>query len=710
MGEVHRGTQMQLRSRFDVVATIFGLLVFAMLIAALMPVRAMAASFKISHLDDVQNVEPKSSPYWIVWRGENEETLMSYDIATGIRSGVTWAEAMNGFDLDGDWLVYCAGDYSDADLYARNLYTGMSINMVPGQDDVANPAIDGERFVWQSWDQNYVSGSEDIYTMTLSGGVAQAVTTASGDQTNPQVDGDWVVWQDERNGDWDIYGKNLRTGELREIAVDEGTDETAPQVDGDWVAYVTYGEVHAYNLATGVRKAYTAHYEADFALDGGNLAWIEGNSTVGVADLSTSGSASFAAEDVTSVDLRDGLATWTYRIWDEWTWYVDAYDIQVGTVTTVASRPITESSSEVYDQVTTADGFIAWHDCYISDWFADAIWAVRARPAQIAVIKDVTEVWGPTRFRTSVEASKRAYPTGLAADGPKTVVLATGRNWPDALGGSALAGALDAPLLLTDTGEVPAEVLTEIERLGAEKAILLGGLTAVSEEVEIDLNQILGAANVDRLAGASRYETARLVAERTIDERGEGFAGYAFYATGRNFPDALAAAPAAAAHAIPLVLVPATGDPVEIAGVDTAVVLGGTSAVSSAVETNLRARLGTDKVTRVQGATRYATSSAVAEWSTHFVSGAGLGHDPVWLRWNGVAISTGQNFPDALSGGVMQAKLGSVMLLTPSDGPIDPTVADKLYAHRAEIDRLVFLGGTGALSESMRRQVAGAMR
>jgi len=97
------------------------------------------------------------------------------------------------------------------------------------------------------------------------------------------------------------------------------------------------------------------------------------------------------------------------------------------------------------------------------------------------------EIEGVDRFETAIAASKQAYPDGLDPLGSKTVIIATGRNWPDALGGVALAGVLDGPVLLVDTNSVPRNVQNELERLGAEKAIILGGQSAVGPLVETTL-------------------------------------------------------------------------------------------------------------------------------------------------------------------------------------------------------------------------------
>ena len=316
----------------------------------------------------------------------------------------------------------------------------------------------------------------------------------------------------------------------------------------------------------------------------------------------------------------------------------------------------------------------------------------------------VIEIAGPDRFVTAVEASLEAYPSGLDPSGAKTVVIATGRNWPDALGGSALAGALDGPLLLTEPGSLPAAVAAEIERLGAEKAIILGGEAAVLPAVKTALEGIVGAGKVDRIWGADRYETAEKVALRTIALLGTSYDGTAFVATGGNFPDALGASPLAAANGWPLLLVHPTtglsdGTVAALAEVDEVVILGGEAVVKPETEEYLIGMYGEDGVTRIAGLDRYDTAARVAGFG---VSNAGLG-------WNRVAIATGTNFPDALAGGVLQGKVGSVMLLTRPTA-LDPYTRAALVANKSHITTVTFFGGTGALPQPVRDAVTDALK
>ena len=313
------------------------------------------------------------------------------------------------------------------------------------------------------------------------------------------------------------------------------------------------------------------------------------------------------------------------------------------------------------------------------------------------------EIAGTDRVATAIEASKLAYPGG--AD---TVVIATAFDWPDALGGAALAGALDAPILLTTPTGLPGAVAAEIERLGADRAVVLGGTRAVAPAVESALATAVGSTDrVERIAGYDRFETARRVAAKTVGALKSspgGYDGTAFVATGANFPDALGASPLAAANGWPIYLVgpqgldSATTSSMNNAGVSHALVLGGTTVVPQTVVTALSTQLEAT-TDRLSGSDRYATARAVA---TFGVAEGGL-------SWDRVAIATGDSFPDALAGGVLQGGSGSVVLLTRSNSLHDAP-RNAIANNRDTISEVRFLGGEGALSLYVRESVALALR
>lgn len=63
------------------------------------------------------------------------------------------------------------------------------------------------------------------------------------------------------------------------------------------------------------------------------------------------------------------------------------------------------------------------------------------------------------------------------------VILASGANYPDALSASALAGAYDAPIILTDPTELSSKAAATIKQLGPSTIYVVGGPSAVSDEV-----------------------------------------------------------------------------------------------------------------------------------------------------------------------------------------------------------------------------------
>ena len=68
--------------------------------------------------------------------------------------------------------------------------------------------------------------------------------------------------------------------------------------------------------------------------------------------------------------------------------------------------------------------------------------------------------------------------------------------------------------------------------------LVLGGTAVVSDSTKAALESRVGATS-ERLAGADRYATARVVATYGVSDAGLAWHGVAL-ATGTNFPDALA--------------------------------------------------------------------------------------------------------------------------------------------------------------------------
>jgi putative cell wall-binding protein len=208
------------------------------------------------------------------------------------------------------------------------------------------------------------------------------------------------------------------------------------------------------------------------------------------------------------------------------------------------------------------------------------------------------------------------FPDGGLASGardPQYVLIGRDDVFADNLASGALQGA-EGPLLLTDSDSLDADVAAEIERLGVDEAVILGGVNAISEGVEAELNDLV--STVSRLEGETRTETAIAItadsgATTAILARSEGEGTAAF-------ADSLAAGAWAAADDFGVLLTQTaeltetTADFLATGQIDEVIIVGGESAVSTDVEDAVAAIDGVT-VSRVAGDNRAGTAVAIAE-------------------------------------------------------------------------------------------------
>lgn len=305
---------------------------------------------------------------------------------------------------------------------------------------------------------------------------------------------------------------------------------------------------------------------------------------------------------------------------------------------------------------------------------------------------------GLNRFETAVEIAMASY------ESADTAVIASGMNFPDALSAAGLAGSYDAPLLLTMPDSVPAVVATALSDLGVSKVFVVGGTGAVSSAV---FDALDASYDAERIWGTDRYQTAAKVAVEIASNEGAGFGKHVFIARGDSFPDALAVSPLAAYSYSPILLTPpdvlsaATQNALVSLDIESAVVVGGTGAVGGAVKSAIDAKLvanGGTASERWFGSDRYATAADVAK----------KGVEGGYAAWDCVGVATGEDYPDALAGGVHTGLDGGVVLLTPKDS-LASAARTQLVANAEEIMYLDIYGGTGAVGSSVRGAIEAAL-
>ena len=611
-----------------------------------------------------------------------------------------------------------------------------------------SPFPDNQIEMWDEWIvyAEHSDPSPDVWAVNINGGDPFPIARAGGAQNNASVHGDVVVYHHAENyfdgSNWDskegdIYGYNMATGETFPIAVGLDNDSGNPFVWGDWVAYVNYTDDHgnyvlkSYNMESGVDTTISPDVAStNFkspTIYGTKCAYSSEGADYGVwvTDL-VSGETTYCADvhdnskRKRSVSIDGDWVAWKEDGNGVWAWnYVSGEATMVVNANYNYGMDMADGII-VYADLRTGDGDDSDGDIYMYDMATstesvvctETGWQSRPRISNGAIAwvdhrndngTDNPDIYcmylenksiamaGSTRYDTAVDVSQSSFP-----DGADTVVIATGADWPDALAASALAGALDCPILLVRPTAVPAAVAAEISRLGAWDAYIIGGEGAVSTDVEGYLKAFM-SGDVARIAGANRYETAQMVAEMTESILGDDYDGMALLATGKDFPDAVAASAMSAGKGWPLYLTAPDNLPasnvtsMEKIGVTDVYVLGGTGAVSASVMSAVDAKFG--DVERLSGATRYDTALAIAEAAVEAT-----------MTWDGAGFATGTNFPDALTGGVAQGKAGSVLLLTGSSS-LPANVEAKIKDKKDMIGLVRFYGGSGAISDAVKDKI-----
>ncbi len=335
-------------------------------------------------------------------------------------------------------------------------------------------------------------------------------------------------------------------------------------------------------------------------------------------------------------------------------------------------------------------------------------------------------VAGSNRVLTSVELSKAAFPSA------QTVVIAPAEVYPEALVAAPLGTTMGAPVLLTWDQQADGRdlldpaVAAEIERLGATYAVIVGAPDRIGPELEAQLvrDTDLAPTSIRRIAGTDRYDLARRVADQVAAYHGGGGVGSEplpfdrtaqaaggaplspILALGeheveaRGWPDALASSALAAHDVVPILLTTTDTLPdqtrafLQSTAIDEVRIVGGTGAISQAVEDEIRA-MGLS-TRRLAGSNRFQTSLAVADEAVR----DGASRSRVW-------VATGGNYPDALASGQPVATLNDVIVLVDgSDVDGAASVDEWLRDHADHVDRVYAIGGTGVVSDEVLRDLA----
>ncbi|OXZ31827.1 hypothetical protein B9N57_00240 [Finegoldia magna] len=241
--------------------------------------------------------------------------------------------------------------------------------------------------------------------------------------------------------------------------------------------------------------------------------------------------------------------------------------------------------------------------------------------------QNVYRISGRTRIATSAEISKSVYSTS------ENVVLASGYNFADALSAGQLASALDAPLLLSSKDKLDSETEGEINRLKAKNVYIVGGNLTIKKS-SIDSYLKKKNIKVTRLEGNNRYKTSEKVMEKTKEFINPE---YLLIASGKDFPDALAATGFMVNHKSVMVLSDGNSYPKS-------------NLKEIAIGGKMQLPLDKFKGERISGRSRYETALAIAKRSFN--------------DNENVVLASGQVFADSLSAVSLTKKHNAPIILT----------------------------------------------
>lgn len=271
----------------------------------------------------------------------------------------------------------------------------------------------------------------------------------------------------------------------------------------------------------------------------------------------------------------------------------------------------------------------------------------------------VVRIWGSTAIGTAIAASQYAYDGYTTATGSRlaqAVVIGRSDEYYDALAGSALAVAKNAPLLLNPSTGLDPAVSAEISRVlkPGGTVYVLGGDSAMSPAID---RQLITLGYIpQRLAGSDMYGTAVAIA-RAITATPK----QVVVATGTTYQDALSSVSLAQQPGTVLVLSDGTTLPAptqaylgQLAANTEIEGIGGPA--MAAVNQWGSSRPGTP-YTGIVGSNAAQTSTLVAQAAAAARAYAGL--PP-----RRVAIATDDSWYDGLAGGAAIVHADGDLVLT----------------------------------------------
>lgn len=319
---------------------------------------------------------------------------------------------------------------------------------------------------------------------------------------------------------------------------------------------------------------------------------------------------------------------------------------------------------------------------------------------------------GTNRVKTAVEVSRDQFvPNGTTPGQGQTaadaVVLVSDYAIADGLAATPFAAMKNAPILLTNKDKASDEVMKEIKRLGVDKVYVIGGDSAISENVVNQLeNKYL---SVERIAGTNRQETSLKIAKE-IEKENKSL-DTLYVAGGWAEADAMSISAIAANESLtensskvaPIILTGANGLSAEQTkwieekrtnDISDAYIVGGDAVVPTNVDNTLESVVD-NEVKRLAGTNRQNTNAKIV--AEFFMEG---------LNNLYVAKADNNGLVDSLAGGVAAAKNDAPIILVGEDLSADQkSVLDSLNDKTVTAKKQIGYGVASKVMETLKDMI-----
>lgn len=293
-----------------------------------------------------------------------------------------------------------------------------------------------------------------------------------------------------------------------------------------------------------------------------------------------------------------------------------------------------------------------------------------------------SRISGSNRFSTAVEVSKMNYKKS------ETVILANSEKATDILTTSPLAESLECPVLYTKDNAIPEETISEMERLGVKRVIVIGGKKSVSDSV---FKELSSKYELNRVAGSDRFDTANKIAKEVVKRSSEK--KKAIMVSSESYVDALTISSLATKENIPIVITNSknlsekTEEFLKNNEIKEIVYVGGNNSISNEVQKETEKK-GIKTVARYAGKDRYETATIIS--------------NNVRPDSDFSVYVNGENLSDAITANSLCANLKSPILLVKKD--TIPDSVKKTMNGKARFNRII-VGGENSVSKNVEKEI-----